>query len=65
MTEEEFALRLRTVMESKGITPAELSRLSGVSKPTLTRILNKLDYNPSKKMLQKLAAALDMKIEIN
>jgi transcriptional regulator with XRE-family HTH domain len=62
MTEEEFALRLRTVMESKGITTAELIKRSGVSKATIYRILTEQDYNPSRKMLQKLAAAVELKV---
>jgi transcriptional regulator with XRE-family HTH domain len=50
-------LRVRELSEQKGLTVAELSKLSGVNHETIYQIWNN-EANPTIKTLSKLATAL-------
>ena len=57
-----FGDRLRELLSQRGMTVAELARLTGISKNTLYSYLrrNTLKYDPA--VLQKLSDALDVDI---
>lgn len=48
---------------SKKITQAELSRLTGISQPNVTRFESG-NYNPTLAMMVKMAEALEMELQI-
>lgn len=50
--------------KDKKMTQENLSRLSGISRPNITRFESG-HYNPSLEMLVRIAAAMDMEVEIN
>jgi DNA-binding XRE family transcriptional regulator len=47
----------------RGITQAELAQKAGISRSNITRFESG-NYNPSLEMLVKIAAALDMQLQI-
>lgn len=49
--------------KEKGITQAELARRAGIPRTNITRFESG-DYNPSLEMMVRIAAALDMRLEI-
>jgi len=61
MSPEKFAVRLRTLRESRGITQAELAKKAGVSRAYLSRLEMGL-HDPPLSRLRKLAAALRVKV---
>lgn len=59
----EFAETLKAMLSDKGITQAELARRSGVSIPTISKILNN-KMEPSFTTCEKLVAALSSELEM-
>jgi len=57
MSPERFAVRLRQLRKSKGITQAELAKKAGVSRAYLSR-LEMGQHDPPLSRLRKLAKAL-------
>lgn len=56
---EKVSRRLEQAMTMKDITAAELSRLTGISKSSLSRYMSG-DYNPNNDKLEKLSRALNV-----
>lgn len=52
------------IRKEKGVTQEELSRRTGIARPNIARIENG-SYNPTIDMMVRLAAGLDMRLEIN
>jgi transcriptional regulator with XRE-family HTH domain len=52
---------LKTSLEAKGKSQAELARQSGVSKPYLSQLFSGKAKNPTVDKINKIAAALDIK----
>lgn len=50
--------------KNKKMTQEELSMRSGISRPNISRFESG-NYNPSLEMMVRIAAALDMKLDIN
>lgn len=55
-------LRLKKVLEERKISMGKLSRMSDVSYSTIARICNDDRYSPTLIVLERIAAALDMKV---
>lgn len=55
---ENIASRLRALMVGKGLSQYRLWKLSGVSQPTIKRILDGESKEPDKSTVQRLASAL-------
>jgi len=60
---KEFAETLRAMLDDKGISQVELARRSGVSIPTISKILND-KMEPSFTTCEKLVAALSDDLEM-
>ena len=63
--EPEYSI-IQALIETRkisGLTQKELSKLTGIAQPDISRIENG-NANPSIKTLQKLAAAMDKKLKI-
>lgn len=58
----DLADRLRTAMESRGLSQSKLAALSGVPIETLNRILNRVTFDPRVSTLAKLAGALEITV---
>jgi len=58
---KKFGQQLKRIRESKGITAAELARLTFMDRPHMTR-LEKGGTNPTLTTLIKLADALDIEL---
>lgn len=54
--------RLRTLREQIGITQEELSKKSGVSRPTISAIESNQEYITTNITLEKIARAIDFKV---
>ena len=54
---------IRTILESKSITPYKLSKISGVSNSYLSEILNGKKQNPSVKIVEQIATSLSVRID--
>jgi Predicted transcriptional regulators len=54
--------RLRALREQIGITQEELSRKSGVSRPTISAIESNQEYITTNITLEKIARAIDFKV---
>ena len=52
------------IRKARGMTQAELAILAGIPRTNITRFESGT-YNPSLEMLVKIAAALNMKLQIN
>lgn len=50
--------------KNKSMTQAELARRAGISRPNITRFESG-NYNPSLEMMVRIAAALDVKLQIS
>ena len=61
--QKEFAETLKAMLTDKGITQAELARRSGVSIPTISKILNE-KMEPSFSTCEKLVGALSDDLEM-
>ena len=57
--------RLRALREQIGITQEELSRKSGVSRPTISAIESNQEYITTNITLEKIARAIDFIMEIS
>jgi DNA-binding Xre family transcriptional regulator len=55
-------LKLKEVLEEKGISQMKLSRRADVSLTTIQRMCNNPHYNASIDILDKLARALDVNV---
>jgi len=55
-------LRLKEVLEEKGVGMGKLSRLSDVSYSTIFRIVNDPTYSPSLNTLERIAKALNVPV---
>lgn len=55
-------LRLKEVLEEKGVGMGKLSRLSDVSYSTIFRIVNDPTYGPSLNTLERIAKALNVPV---
>lgn len=51
------------IRKAKGVTQDELARRTGIARPNITRMENG-SYNPTIDMMVRLAAGLDMKLDI-
>ncbi len=54
--------RLRALREQTGVTQEELSRKSGVSRPTISAIESNQEYVTTNITLEKIARAIDFKV---
>ena len=54
--------RLRDLREQIGVTQEELSRKSGVSRPTISAIESNQEYVTTNITLEKIAQAIDFKV---
>jgi len=54
--------RLRALREQIGVTQEELSRKSGVSRPTISAIESNQEYVTTNITLEKIARAIDFKV---
>ena len=54
--------RLRALREQIGITQEELSRKSGVSRPSISAIESNQEYITTNITLEKIARAIDFKV---
>lgn len=57
--ESTFAARLRTVMDSRGLTQCELAAKVGLGQPAISNFLNR-ECRPQRRTVEKLAAALEV-----
>ena len=55
--------KIKVLREKKGISQAELARISGVSRPTIVRLESAEDIAISTRTLEKLAKALNVSIK--
>lgn len=55
----ELSNKLQKLLNDRGITPAELSRTSGVSQARISEIVSGKTQNPQLKTLEKLSKVLD------
>ena len=55
-------LRLKKVLSERKISMGKLSRMSDVSYSTIARICNDDRYSPTLIVLERIAAALNMKV---
>jgi tetratricopeptide (TPR) repeat protein len=58
----QFSNRLKCILQTKGIKPAELSRLTNLSKMKISRTLNNERY-PTKVELEEIAGALNISVK--
>lgn len=58
----ELNLRLKAIMQEKSISATRLARISGVSQPTITKILNGTAKNPTIQTVIDLASALNVSV---
>jgi len=54
---------LQTLMDEEGINQEQLSRKTGVTQPTLSRIVNRVQEAPSFHSMYKLAKYFDVPVE--
>lgn len=54
--------RLRALRKQIGVTQEELSRKSGVSRPTISAIESNQEYITTNITLEKIARAIDFKV---
>lgn len=57
--------KLQKLLEHRGITPAELSRASGVPQARISEIVSGKTQNPQLKTLQKLSEALNVNLSFD
>jgi len=55
--------KIKVLREKKGISQAELARISGVSRPTIVRLENSENIAINTRTLEKLAKALNVSIK--
>lgn len=55
--------RVKELREKRGLSQAALSRMSGVSRPTIVRLENSDEVTINSKTLEKLAEALNVSIK--
>jgi len=55
-------MKLRSIIEKKKITPYRLAAISGVSQPTISRILTGKTPEPKTGTLRKIAAGLGVSV---
>ena len=55
-------LRIKQVLQEKGVSVGKLSRMSDISFSTCRRLVNEPDYSPSLDTLEKVAHALGVPI---
>jgi transcriptional regulator with XRE-family HTH domain len=55
-------LKLREVLDQKGMSQMKLSRVSEVSLTTIQRMCNNPHYNPSIDVMDRLARALNVSV---
>lgn len=55
--------RIKEFRERRGLSQAALSRISGVSRPTIIKLENSDEVTINSKTLEKLAQALDVSIK--
>jgi transcriptional regulator with XRE-family HTH domain len=60
---ERFALRLRQLRKDKGLTQEELSKVSGVSLPTISRYEGGTRDEPKLTIMKQLANYFDVSID--
>ena len=58
-----FVFVIKQIREKKNITIYRLSKLTGINRPYLTQLENNKKFNPSLKIMSKIANALDVKID--
>lgn len=62
--QDDFMTTLAAMLREKGVSQAELSRRSGVSIPTISKILNR-KMEPSLTTCEKLINAMSAELEIS
>lgn len=60
---EKMGYKIREVREAKGMTQAELARISGISRVTISALENGVVRNTTSKTLLKLAEALETTVD--
>ncbi len=60
---EDLTKRLKQHREDRGITQKELSKMSGVSYSTLTKLETRIIKNPSFEVIFRITRALDIRFD--
>lgn len=58
-----FVFVIKNIREKKNITIYRLSKMTGINRPYLTQLENNKKFNPSLKMMYKIANALEVKVD--
>lgn len=58
-----FVFVIKNIREKKNITIYRLSKITGINRPYLTQLENNKKFNPSLKIMYKIANALEVKID--
>lgn len=58
-----LSLRIKRLLEKKGLKPADLARLSGIHQARISQILNNVNLNPRMPTMQKIARALNISVD--
>lgn len=61
---QEVIGKYKACRKGKKMTQMQLAERTGISQPNITRFESG-NYNPSLEMMVRIAAALDMKVEVN
>lgn len=58
-----FIFKIKEIRTCKNMTISELSKVTGICQPYLTQLENNKKYNPSLEIMNKIAYALNVKID--
>ena len=58
-----FVFVIKSIREKKNITIYRLSKITGINRTYLTQLENNKKFNPSLKIMYKIANALDVKVD--
>ena len=58
-----FVFVIKNIREKKNITIYRLSKMTGINRPYLTQLENNKKFNPSLKIMYKIANALEVKVD--
>ena len=64
MNQEKIGRLIAECRKEKNMTQDRLAKQSGISRPNITRFESG-HYNPSLEMLVRIAAAMDMEVEVH
>lgn len=58
-----FVFVIKNIREKKNMTLYRLSKITGINRPYLTQLENNQKFNPSLKIMYKIANALEVKVD--